>query len=116
MLKSCEDAGMAQSVEHVIGNDEVISSILITSSKSSVANATELFRFSAFLLFFVCPRGRARDGSEDVIEITDAPKSAFHRDIGDAFVGLLQQSDGMVDAIFIDKARKVDVISSVEDS
>ena len=25
---------MAQSVEHVIGNDEVISSILITSSKS----------------------------------------------------------------------------------
>ena len=26
------DAGMAQSVEHVIGNDEVISSILITSS------------------------------------------------------------------------------------
>ena len=28
------DAGMAQSVEHVIGNDEVISSILITSSKS----------------------------------------------------------------------------------
>ena len=35
MLKSCEDAGMAQSVEHVIGNDEVISSILITSSKKS---------------------------------------------------------------------------------
>ncbi len=27
-------AGMAQSVEHVIGNDEVISSILITSSKA----------------------------------------------------------------------------------
>ena len=27
-------AGMAQSVEHVIGNDEVISSILITSSKT----------------------------------------------------------------------------------
>ena|GEM_PF-3595976 len=26
---------MAQSVEHVIGNDEVISSILITSSKNS---------------------------------------------------------------------------------
>ena len=26
-------AGMAQSVEHVIGNDEVISSILITSSR-----------------------------------------------------------------------------------
>ena len=45
IVKSCEDAGMAQSVEHVIGNDEVISSILITSSKSSVANATELFRF-----------------------------------------------------------------------
>ena len=31
--KSHSDAGMAQSVEHVIGNDEVISSILITSSK-----------------------------------------------------------------------------------
>ena len=27
------NAGMAQSVEHVIGNDEVISSILITSSR-----------------------------------------------------------------------------------
>ncbi len=34
---------MAQSVEHVIGNDEVISSILITSSKNSVAKATEFF-------------------------------------------------------------------------
>ena len=31
-------AGIAQSVEHVIGNDEVISSNLITSSKST-ANA-----------------------------------------------------------------------------
>ena len=29
---------MAQSVEHVIGNDEVISSILITSSKSLKRN------------------------------------------------------------------------------
>ena len=28
---------MAQSVEHVIGNDEVISSILITSSKKHIA-------------------------------------------------------------------------------
>ena len=28
------DAGMAQLVEHVIGNDEVISSTLITSSKN----------------------------------------------------------------------------------
>lgn len=28
---------MAQSVEHVIGNDEVISSILITSSKAPVS-------------------------------------------------------------------------------
>ena len=28
-------AGMAQSVEHVIGNDEVISSILISSSRKS---------------------------------------------------------------------------------
>ena len=31
--ESQDIAGMAQSVEHVIGNDEVISSILITSSK-----------------------------------------------------------------------------------
>ena len=30
----CLDAAIAQSVEHVIGNDEVISSILITSSKA----------------------------------------------------------------------------------
>ncbi len=30
-----KNAGMAQSVEHVIGNDEVISSILITSSKET---------------------------------------------------------------------------------
>ena len=29
-------AGMAQSVEHVIGNDEVISSILITSSIKAI--------------------------------------------------------------------------------
>ena len=34
ICESHVDAGMAQSVEHVIGNDEVISSILITSSKS----------------------------------------------------------------------------------
>ena len=32
--KVANNAGMAQSVEHVIGNDEVISSILITSSKA----------------------------------------------------------------------------------
>ena len=35
---------MAQSVEHVIGNDEVISSILITSSrKKRICNAGALF-------------------------------------------------------------------------
>ncbi len=38
---------MAQSVEHVIGNDEVISSILITSSKNPKA-----FAFG----FFICVR------------------------------------------------------------
>ncbi len=37
-------AGMAQSVEHVIGNDEVISSILITSSKNHTAIAVWFFR------------------------------------------------------------------------
>ena len=34
---------MAQSVEHVIGNDEVISSILITSSKNPNAIAFGFF-------------------------------------------------------------------------
>ncbi len=34
---------MAQSVEHVIGNDEVISSILITSSKSNPIGLLFLF-------------------------------------------------------------------------
>ncbi len=34
---------MAQSVEHVIGNDEVISSILITSSKKAIAIAVAFF-------------------------------------------------------------------------
>ena len=42
--ESQDIAGMAQSVEHVIGNDEVISSILITSSKKSTAYAV-LFVF-----------------------------------------------------------------------
>ena len=42
------NAGMAQSVEHVIGNDEVISSILITSSKNPECIAFGIF---AFLLF-----------------------------------------------------------------
>ena len=34
---------MAQSVEHVIGNDEVISSILITSSKKQATQKGCLF-------------------------------------------------------------------------
>ena len=41
-------AGMAQSVEHVIGNDEVISSILITSSKT----VNFLAKFTVFILPF----------------------------------------------------------------
>ena len=36
---------MAQSVEHVIGNDEVISSILITSSKKKQPNRVASFLF-----------------------------------------------------------------------
>ena len=36
---------MAQSVEHVIGNDEVFSSILITSSKKRIAIAVRFFVF-----------------------------------------------------------------------
>ena len=39
---------MAQSVEHVIGNDEVISSILITSSKKAFAIVSAFFVFSDF--------------------------------------------------------------------
>ena len=42
------NAGMAQSVEHVIGNDEVISSILITSSKKALAFASAFFVLFAF--------------------------------------------------------------------
>ncbi len=44
ITKSQANAGMAQSVEHVIGNDEVISSILITSSRRSTV-ITVLFLF-----------------------------------------------------------------------
>ncbi len=43
------NAGMAQSVEHVIGNDEVISSILITSSKK--AHLLPDVLFSVLLLY-----------------------------------------------------------------
>ena len=45
------DAGMAQSVEHVIGNDEVISSILITSSIKRGLVRQDLFSFFAFVAF-----------------------------------------------------------------
>ena len=45
ILKSQDNAGMAQSVEHVIGNDEVISSILITSSKKARLFTDVLFLF-----------------------------------------------------------------------
>ena len=43
------NAGMAQSVEHVIGNDEVISSILITSSKKALAFASAFFVLFCFI-------------------------------------------------------------------
>ena len=39
---------MAQSVEHVIGNDEVISSILITSSKNPHTIVCGFFYFHFF--------------------------------------------------------------------
>ena len=42
-------AGMAQSVEHVIGNDEVISSILITSSKKKSRVSGFFFVLFSFL-------------------------------------------------------------------
>lgn len=41
-----KNAGMAQSVEHVIGNDEVISSILITSSIKALAFAAGAFLYN----------------------------------------------------------------------
>ena len=42
-----KNAGMAQLAEHVIGNDEVISSNLITSSKKSIAIAVDFLFFMA---------------------------------------------------------------------
>ena len=51
MYKSSSDnAGMAQSVEHVIGNDEVISSILITSSKSPLQSQRAFCVFTSTLV------------------------------------------------------------------
>ena len=47
--ESQDIAGMAQSVEHVIGNDEVISSILITSSKNPTQSG---WIFCFYLLCF----------------------------------------------------------------
>ena len=44
---------MAQSVEHVIGNDEVISSILITSSKKSKSQDLLFFLFSFTKIYFI---------------------------------------------------------------
>ena len=41
---------MAQSVEHVIGNDEVISSILITSSKKSASAKADALFLTKFAL------------------------------------------------------------------
>ena len=43
IITKSQDAGMAQSVEHVIGNDEVISSILITSSKNKQSGRVAYF-------------------------------------------------------------------------
>ena len=69
IITKSRDAGMAQSVEHVIGNDEVISSILITSSIPLIQtgegfcyiiksyareNIAFCFYFSK-LVFFKCP-------------------------------------------------------------
>ena len=50
---------MAQSVEHVIGNDEVISSILITSSTPSYPKGYEGI---LFLLALIDLSGDANEG------------------------------------------------------
>ena len=44
---------MAQSVEHVIGNDEVISSILITSSKKTFSDKVREGFYFFTLHFFI---------------------------------------------------------------
>ena len=49
---------MAQSVEHVIGNDEVISSILITSSKKSCTKVQDFLLFTPYLSPFTIFSGR----------------------------------------------------------
>ena len=54
--RATQNAGMAQSVEHVIGNDEVISSILITSSKKARLHTQACF-FSFIQVLPVCPKG-----------------------------------------------------------
>ena len=112
--KSNEYAAMAQSVEHVIGNDEVISSILITSSKKPLTYVSGFFVL--FVVLFIFFRSRARDGTKDVVEIADASEAAFHGNIGDALIGLLQKTDGMIDAMLVDEIRKIDVIPLVKNA
>ena len=57
-LYSAALAGMAQSVEHILGKDEVTSSTLVSSSKGRVNSS--LFNFKSpqkhrFGAFFFCP-------------------------------------------------------------
>ena len=57
---------MAQSVEHVIGNDEVIGSIPITSSKKAVLKRQLFYFFIGKSSFFVA----TRQTKNKVIDIT----------------------------------------------
>ena len=47
---------MAQSVEHVIGNDEVISSILITSSKKAKRISVLPFLIHCHVMLYISAR------------------------------------------------------------
>ena len=67
---------MAQSVEHVIGNDEVISSILITSSKKGIRKLR--MPFLVFAIYqYIPPMGAAGAGAMDE-ERKPPRKASFH--------------------------------------
>ena len=61
IYESQDVAGMAQLVEHVIGNDEVISSTLIASSKRPHCNRGEVF-----LCFLPSPTKKISNISLDI--------------------------------------------------
>ena len=69
---------MAQSVEHVIGNDEVISSILITSSKKALLRKC-FFTYFLWILYNTVQRTETK--SSRVREIS-AVRGEFPQNLG----------------------------------